>query len=119
MNSTAIGRNFIRTPTIIAYSAALVGYLFVTLSLTFTLGFLSTFPAVIAWAIVCFCLGWAFGKTAGALKSYLVGARFHKWASECYGIPEENLTEFLSSLDPEELEKMVALDLEGWSDEEE
>lgn len=109
MTSTAIQRNFIKVPKYISFALFVTLYLGYWILIPWKINLFVIFLGSVAWGIVSFAI-------MDKLADYLTRTRFEYWASEIHGVHPDDFDEFLENLEPEELEKMVAMDFEGWQE---
>ncbi len=101
-------RNFIKTPKVLSFTLLAALYL--------------CFIILIPWygLIANFLFNFAFGYLALMLvdrvSEFLTRKRIEKWAFNYYGVDPENLESWLEGIEPEELDAMMSMDLEGWED---
>ncbi len=109
-STTAMHRNFIRTPRIISF------LLFSELYINWLLMSWPTNPWVVT--IISIGIGACAFYLVGKLSEYLTRKRVEKWAYQNYSIVPNELSSWLEAIDAVDLDSMVAMDLEGWDSEE-
>lgn len=105
-------RNFIRGPKYISLALFATCYLAYWVFIPWTISLWWIFFGSVGWGIV--------GLAAtDMLANALTRVRIANWADEYQGVPHEDIELFLKDMSPEELDSLVAQDLEGegWDDQ--
>ena len=105
-SKTAMHRNFIRTPRLIAgFMAFTVGLIPIWLGIVFGVDELTLVALVLVGTVMCVA-------SASQASQALTNARVEAWADEYHGIAKEDVVEWMDSMEADELDEMIMMDLE-------
>lgn len=110
--TTAIQRNITLTPKRISFAFFVTDYLLYWVMVPWHINLFLMFLGSVIWGIGGLVV-------MDMLADWLSWKRLESWASEMRGVHPDDLEDWLNNTEAEELDQMIAMDFEGWAEEDE